>query len=520
MKRIIKKIGDIFLHRYDESDFVRYKKAQFLSIFSVVITLCMLFLIGVSSITTSGDRFIDVSVAALLLIFTCVFIALFVQRGKMELGANTLAFSACFIASAGFFVKPVHLAGSTMAYFMYLDVVYTVLFCSLLVSCIVLSIIVGTHIAYFFMVARPTATGILVDTANSTFLDGILTLIMVFIVGVVVSRFLKEALDRSENESRKNEEQYNQIKNLNSTIRDASTRLTDSISMTSGIITHFTDSAQTQAASIEELSSTMEEISASSSSVEDETVDQHESVQDLIASIETLTASIDKMEEYGKAISTMFSESMGIAKEGEKNTSLLGETNDKILHNSNQILSVISIMEDFFDKINLLSLNATIEAARAGEQGKGFAVVAEEIGKLSEHSTQELKQITEILEQNKNDVEEGSRIIKAIISFIQTMFNNISYIRKESSDALDEINNQKQLKDEMNLKTVQVKQKSDMINISVTEQKQAIDEVVKSLEDTNRIVQDNASKTEHLRDNAAELKNLADELMSKILGKD
>ncbi|HON77055.1 MAG TPA: methyl-accepting chemotaxis protein [Spirochaetota bacterium] len=516
MKKITHKAALYFLRRYDESNFVRYKKAQFLTFLSIMNITGMAVLIAVSSFSSDAERFRSILVASLLLISACIIILIFIRRGRMEIAANTLAFAACFIASAGFMARPVHLAGTTMGYFMHLDVVYTVLFCSLLVSSIIISILAAVHITYYFLIAEPTATGVLVQTATSTLVDGVLTLVMVFIVGVVVSRFLREALERSDNEGRKNEEQYIQIKDLNDTIRNASIRLTESIDITSGVITHFSDSAQQQAASIEELSSTMEEISASSTSVEDETMDQHDAVRELAESIETLTGSIDKMEEYGTAIAKMFSESMGLAKDGEKNTSLLGETNEKILHNSNQILSVISIMGEFFDKINLLSLNATIEAARAGEQGKGFAVVAEEIGKLSDHSTQELKQISAIIERNKEDVEAGSRTITAIITFIQTMFNNIREIRKKSADALDEISRQKQLKDDMNRKTDQVKQKSDMINISVTEQKQAIDEVVKSLEDTNRVVQDNAANTEHLRDNADELKLLADELIRQL----
>lgn len=53
---------------------------------------------------------------------------------------------------------------------------------------------------------------------------------------------------------------------------------------------------------------------------------------------------------------------------------------------------------------NLLGLNAAIEAARAGESGRGFAVVADEIRKMAINSSEAIKNIEDILLaiQNKN----------------------------------------------------------------------------------------------------------------------
>ncbi len=515
MITLFRKINSYFLDSYRESDFVRFKKAQFILVFSFFLIFFMIIL-SITGAFFLKDRYASVLTAAAMLITACVIIIICIKIGKMELAANLLAIFSCLIASLGFFRRPVHISGVSMGYFMMLDMMYTTLFCSIFLSTLILSAFIGTHLVYFFTIGKTSVSGILLTTASTTLIDGSITLSLTYIVGIIVSRFLNQALERSDTECRKNAEQYNAISTLNRAIRESSEKLSDSIRITAGVINRFTGNAQTQAASIEELSSSMEEISANSSNVMMETKEQVVSIRRLIASIGEMARSIDRMEEYGKSISETFTTFLTLAENGERKSSLLDETNRKILQNSNEILAVISIMEDFFDKINLLSLNATIEAARAGDQGLGFAVVAQEIGKLSDHSSQELKQITALIGKNRDDVAAGSSIISDMLEFIKSVLATLMDLRQKADAALSEISSQKTIREEMNSGTTLVQEKSDIIDVAMSEQKIAIDEVVKSIEETNRAVQDNAVNTEHLRDNAEELRQLADDLKAQL----
>ncbi len=511
MKTLFRAVNNFFLNKVDESDFVLYKKGQFLMIVNMLFIALMMMLI-VISFNLPPELARSVRVISVVATVETVVVLLILKSGRVRYGVNTFAIFNTFLAAAGYFVKPPHLAGVSLAYFMMLNLIFTSQFCSVRVTTMGLFTYIGAIVSYYFIKALPYTEGLIAETAKTTLIDGTVVLLGIYGVGISASKILNSALAITANESKKNKEQYQRISELNSIMNRTFLKITDSIHLTSDVVDSFSDSFQNQAATFEELAASMEEISANTTSVTFASREQNDSVRELFKSFEVLAQSVDMLEEYGNGISSIFISVLKQAKNGESTSARLESTNKKISDNSSEILSVVTVMEDFFDKINLLSLNATIEAARAGEYGRGFAVVAEEIGKLADHSSQELKLISGLVGKNKKDVDEGNTNINEIIVFINSLLQDIIQLQQKSVQALDQMKKQKVIKEDMHQKAELVKSKSDLIETSMNEQELAIADVVISIENFNNVLQKNTESTNSLRENTSELKNLADHL--------
>lgn len=118
----------------------------------------------------------------------------------------------------------------------------------------------------------------------------------------------------------------------------------------------------------------------------------------------------------------------------------------ELSEHTQQIGSIIGVVEDITEQTNMLALNAAVEAARAGEHGKGFAVVASEIRKLADESKQATTKIISLIydiQQATNSTvmatEEGTKEIESGVDLAHQIAHNIEQLRLTIQETVNSV---------------------------------------------------------------------------------
>ena len=295
-----------------------------------------------------------------------------------------------------------------------------------------------------------------------------------------------------------------------------STELAASAEEMSTTAESFSHNAQSQAATVEEVAASVEEVSSSIDSVSGTSENQFASLLDLVESMQSLSAFIDTMSNSVMAAMSITEKIASDVNKGEISLVEMNRTMKNITDSSQDMINIVNIINDISDQINLLSLNAAIEAARAGDAGRGFAVVADEISKLADQTASSIKEISGIITQNNMEVEKGLTQIQAATNMLQGIIEGVSIIEQGMQEVSENMKAQISTNRVVSENAVMLKGKSEQIKMSTGEQKNAILEVNRSMENINELTQTNASGAEEMAGSSESLAQMATMLKSSV----
>ena len=211
------------------------------------------------------------------------------------------------------------------------------------------------------------------------------------------------------------------LRSLVTTINETAVQVSAAAQETQATAMQLADAAQHQARQISSASVAINEMATSIDNVSKNSAESADvaqrSVQIAANGAQVVRQTIQGMDSIRDQI-----------QETSKRIKRLGES-------SQEIGSIVELINDIAEQTNILALNAAIQAASAGEAGRGFAVVADEVQRLAERSAGATKRIETLVQTIQSDTNE------AVSSMEQTTSEVVSGARlaEDAGHALGEI---------------------------------------------------------------------------------
>lgn len=310
-------------------------------------------------------------------------------------------------------------------------------------SLVVLASSLASMVAVFFLRVVPNA-----GEAGPRYTDITITLFVV-VLATVIERSIKSRDDTLLGIARAEAEKNRaQVEKLEGVIRSSITALDlgvaarDSAEATERLVDEM--KASLEAAGIEfkdlersavVISESYLRIDESSRLVDSKVSDQSAVISQSSAAIEEMTASVNNIAGIASARLQAIATLKATTDEGTAQMANSAEALRAVEAAATSIVEVVNVIRNVASQTNLLAMNAAIEAAHAGDAGRGFSVVADEIRKLSEETSANVK----IINRDIKRTLEAMKTAGVVNESAQAIFRKVDVEADAVAKAMDEI---------------------------------------------------------------------------------